>query len=109
VLYSFRHASATTWAFFFLNPQFGLVHSGVSRSPAVKQKRRVAFDVAAHEVVAQQTTVRLPGAPDQAAARDGMRGTRVNRLIVDCLAVEIEWVRAAGSLSRSRSFLGPCP
>jgi hypothetical protein len=50
-----------------------------------------------------------PGAPDQAAARDRVRGTRVNRLIVDSLAVEIEWVRAAGSLSRSRSFLGPCP
>ena len=48
-----------------------------------------------HDIMTKQTTVRLPddlAEPAEAVAR--VRGTRVNALIVDSLAAEIERARA---------------
>jgi hypothetical protein len=48
-----------------------------------------------HDVMAKQTTVRLPEElADQAEAVARVKGTSVNALIVESLAAEIERVRA---------------
>ena len=48
-----------------------------------------------HDVMAKQTTVRLPEElADQAEAVARVQGTSVNALIVESLAAEIERVRA---------------
>jgi len=48
-----------------------------------------------HDVMAKQTTVRLPeGLAEDAEAVARVRGTSVNQLIVDSLAAEIDRVRA---------------
>ena len=47
-----------------------------------------------HDVMAKQTTVRLPDElADQAETVSRVRGTSVNQLIVDSLATEIDRVR----------------
>ena len=48
-----------------------------------------------HDVMAKQTTVRLPeGLAEDAEAVARVRGTSVNQLIVDSLTAEIDRVRA---------------
>jgi len=48
-----------------------------------------------HDVMAKQTTVRLPEElADQAEAVARVKGTSVNALIIESLAAEIERVRA---------------
>lgn len=60
-----------------------------------------------HDVMAKQTTVRLPEElADQAEAVARVKGTSVNALIVESLAAEIERVRADDDFTkRARTLL----
>jgi hypothetical protein len=60
-----------------------------------------------HDVMAKQTTVRLPDKlADEAEAVARVQGTSVNALIIDSLAAEIERVRADKDFtSRARELL----
>ena len=60
-----------------------------------------------HDVMAKQTTVRLPDElADQAEAVARVQGVSVNALIIDSLAAEIERVRADKDFTaRARKLL----